>query len=178
MAVDKFPWDPVRRRLKSILYNWSMIKILLGERIGKQGSIRLGCAAVLFDATRKKVLLTRRADNGQWCLPSGGVEAGETVAEACERETLEETGLQVRVKRLISISSNPDRLVVYEDGGQFQIVSLAFEVEAIGGKIRLSDETVDVGFFLNAEALNMDILLHHRDFIRDVLTETDAAFIR
>jgi ADP-ribose pyrophosphatase YjhB (NUDIX family) len=155
-----------------------MIKILFGDRIGKQGSIRLGCAAVLFDAKRRKVLLTRRADNGQWCLPSGGVEPGETAAEACERETREETGLSVRVKRLVSVCSNPDRLVVYEDGQQFQIVSLCFEVEVTGGNIRLSNETTDIGFFLTSEAVTMDILKHHGDFIRDSLAGTDAAFIR
>ncbi len=36
--------------------------------------------------------LTRRADNGQWCLPGGHVDPGETVAESCRREVEEETG--------------------------------------------------------------------------------------
>ena len=89
-----------------------MTQILYGDRIGRQGNIRLGCSAVLFDVNREKVLLTRRADNGRWCLPSGGVEPGESVTEACIRETLEETGLRVRVKRLTSVFSSPDRLVI------------------------------------------------------------------
>jgi 8-oxo-dGTP pyrophosphatase MutT (NUDIX family) len=75
-----------------------MTQILYGDRIGRKGNIRLGCSAVLFDANREKILLTRRADNGQWCLPSGGVEPGESVTEACFRETWEETGLKVRVE--------------------------------------------------------------------------------
>ena len=62
-----------------------MTQILCGERIGKQGKIRLGCSAAIFDE-RGRILLTRRADNNQWCLPSGGMEPGESAAEACERE--------------------------------------------------------------------------------------------
>jgi len=72
-----------------------MTQILYGDRIAAQGKIRLGCSAAIFDS-QSRVLLTKRQDNGQWCLPSGGMEPGESVAEGCEREVLEETGLSVR----------------------------------------------------------------------------------
>src|SRR5215510_8615229 len=123
-----------------------MTQILYGERLGKQGKIRLGCSAAIFDE-RGRVLLTKRKDNGQWCLPSGGMEPGESVAEACEREVFEETGLSVRVKRLVGVYSHPDQLTVYEDGNKFQIVALHFEAEIISGEIGLSDETSDFGYF-------------------------------
>ena len=155
-----------------------MTQILFGERIGRQGKIRLGCSAVLFDANREKILLTRRADNGQWCLPSGGVEPGESVAEACIRETWEETGLKIQVERLTSVFSSPDRLVIYSDGKRFQIITLNFEVSEIGGKIGLSDETTNIGFYSIPEIETMDILPHHRQFISDTLAGQDAAFIR
>jgi ADP-ribose pyrophosphatase YjhB (NUDIX family) len=155
-----------------------MTQILSGERIGRQGKIRLGCSGVLFDSNREKVLLTRRADNGQWCLPSGGVEPGESVSEACARETWEETGLMVQVERLTSIFSSADRLVIYSDGSQFQFVILNFEVREISGKIRLSDETIDIGFYSTTEINTMDIFPHHKQFISDTLAGQDAAFIR
>ena len=56
-----------------------MTQVLYGERIGKQGKIRLGCSAAIFDE-RGRILLTRRADNNQWCLPGGGMEPGESAA--------------------------------------------------------------------------------------------------
>ena len=155
-----------------------MTQILSGERIGRQGKIRLGCSGVLFDSNREKVLLTRRADNGQWCLPSGGVEPGESVSEACARETWEETGLMVQVERLTSIFSSADRLVIYSDGSQFQFVILNFEVREISWKIRLSDETIDIGFYSTTEINTMDIFPHHKQFISDTLAGQDAAFIR
>ena len=155
-----------------------MTQILFGERIGRQGKIRVGCSAVLFDANREKILLTRRGDNGQWCLPSGGVETGESVTEAIKRETWEETGLVIDVKRLTSVFSSPDRLVIYGDGGKFQFVILNFEVKMIGGKPGLSDETTDMGYYSIAEIEKMDIFPHHKQFVSDTLAGQDATVIR
>ena len=63
-----------------------MTKIVYGERIGKQARLAIGCSAIIWDATKQRLLLTRRADNGQWCLPSGRMEPGESIAETCARE--------------------------------------------------------------------------------------------
>jgi 8-oxo-dGTP pyrophosphatase MutT (NUDIX family) len=155
-----------------------MTQILFGERIGQEGKVRPGCIAILFDRERQKVLLTRRADTGQWCLPSGGLEAGESLAEACERETLEETGVVVKVKKLVSIFSSPDRLVIYPDGNKAQILGFAFEVDQIGGQPGLSDETTEVGYFSPDEIRRLDIFPHHKQFIEDALKEQSDAFIR
>ena len=155
-----------------------MTQILYGERIGRQGTIRLGCSAVLLDGNREKILLTQRADNGLWCLPSGGVEAGESVTEACTRETWEETGLRVQVERLTSVFSSPDRLVIYGDGNQFQFIILNFEVRKTGGAARLSNETIDFGFYSSTEIEKMNIYPHHKQFILDTLAGQDATFIR
>lgn len=97
------------------------------------------------------MLLTRRDDNGQWCVPGGYMEPGESVTEACAREVLEETGLQVEVKRLIGVYTTPHRLLTYPDGNRWQIVVLHFEATAIGGELRTSDETTDLRFFTPAE---------------------------
>lgn len=78
----------------------------------------MGRAVVIFDEAWEKILLTRRDDNGQWCLPGGQMEPGESAAECCEREVLEETGLRVHVRRLIGVFSSPDRLYTYPDGNR------------------------------------------------------------
>ena len=53
--------------------------------------IRPGVSAIIL--TAEGLLLQRRADNGLWGLPGGGVEPGESVTEALVREVREETGL-------------------------------------------------------------------------------------
>ena len=154
-----------------------MTQILYGERIGKQGKIRLGCSAAIFDE-QGRILLTRRADNGQWCLPGGGMEPGESAAEACEREVLEETGLSVRVKRLVGVYSHADQLIVYPDGGKFQIVALHFEAEIIAGEPGLSNETTGLGYYTLEEVEGLEMLGRHKERILDTLENRTEAFIR
>jgi ADP-ribose pyrophosphatase YjhB (NUDIX family) len=154
-----------------------MTKVLYGPRVSKQGKIRLGCSAAIFDE-RGRILLTRRADNGQWCLPGGRMESGESVAEACEREVFEETGLNVRVKRLVGVYSHTDQLVVYPDGKKAHIVALHFEVEITGGELGLSDETTDFGYFTLQELEGLEFIGRHKERIFDTLENRLEALIK
>ncbi len=146
-----------------------MTQVLYGPRLGKEGQIRVGCSAVIFDESRQKVLLTRRADNGRWCLPGGGMDSGESVAETCEREVWEETGLKVRATRLIGVYSNPDQLIVYPDGKKVFMVVLSFEAEIIGGKLGLSNETTAFGYFSLEEMESMPMHGLHKQRVEDAL---------
>ena len=148
-----------------------------GPRLGRQGRLRLGCSAVVFDESRRRVLLTRRTDNDLWCLPGGAVDAGESVAEACLRELQEETGLEGRVLRLVGVYSNPDQLVVYPDGNKAFIVAISFEVEATGGKLGLSDETTEAGYFTLEEMHGMTLVGQHRERVEDAMAGRAEAFI-
>ena len=154
-----------------------MTKVLYGERISRQGKLRLGCFAAIFDE-HGRIFLTRRTDNGQWCLPGGGMEAGESVAEACEREVWEETGLRVHVKRLVGVYSHPDQLVVYPDGNKAHIVALHFEAEVVSGEAGLSNETTEFGYFSMDEIQGMEFLGRHRERILDTLGKHSQALIK
>jgi ADP-ribose pyrophosphatase YjhB (NUDIX family) len=148
-----------------------MARIVHGDRVGKLGRLLIGCSAVIFDPTRQKVLLTRRTDNGRWCLPGGQMEAGESVLEACAREVREETGLQVRIVRLLGVYSNPHRLVEYADGNRYHVVALNFEAEAIAGDLTLSDETTEFGYFSPDEIAQMDVMDPHIERVADAFAD-------
>ncbi|MEW6084050.1 MAG: NUDIX domain-containing protein [Chloroflexota bacterium] len=154
-----------------------MTQILYGERLGKQGQLRLGCTAIIFDEN-KRVLLTRRTDNGLWCLPGGAMDSGESAAEACEREVREETGLHVRVKRLVGVYSDPNQLIIYPDGNKVFVVALSFEAEIIGGELGLSNETTEAGFFTLKDMEAMPMLGNHRSRVEDALLNQAEAFIK
>lgn len=154
-----------------------MTEVLYGPRLGKEGKLRLGASAIIFN-DEGKFLLTKRADNGQWCLPGGAVEAGESVAEACIREVFEETGLRVRVKRLVGVYSHPDQLVIYKDGNKAFIVAIHFEAELISGTPGLSNETTDFGYFTLEEAETLEMLGRHKERIIDSLSDNRAAVIK
>ena len=147
-----------------------MTQVLYGPRLGREGKIRVGCSAIIFD-DGGRFLLTRRSDNGQWCLPSGGLEPGESVEEACIREVFEETGLHVRIKRLVGIYSNHNQLVVYSESDKFQIVAIHFEAKITGGVLGLSDETTDFGFFSLDETEEIDLMQSHRERVLDSVTK-------
>ncbi|MBE0671237.1 MAG: NUDIX domain-containing protein [Anaerolineales bacterium] len=151
-----------------------MTQVLYGERLGKQGKVRVGCSAVIFDEQREKVLLTQRADNGRWCIPGGQLEAGESAAEACEREVWEETGLKVRAKRLIGVYSNPDQLVIYPDGNKAFFVVINFEVEILEGELGLSNETTAFGYFSLKEMESMPMHGEHKTRVEDALHGGEA----
>jgi len=155
-----------------------MTQILFGDRIGKSGELRLGACAVIFDEKREKILLTRRSDNGLWCLPGGKMESGETVEECCQREVFEETGLEIKTQRLIGVYSNRDQLVIYPDGNKVQIVVLSFEAVATGGKLGLSNETTDAAFFSPLEMESMPMHGHHMERVNDALLNLDPPIIR
>lgn len=93
-----------------------------------------------------RILLTRRADNRLWCMPGGHVEWGESLDEAACRETQEETGLKISCGPLIGVYSDPE---LDRSAGErkYQVAVALFSGQIIGGKIRVSEETTDVGFF-------------------------------
>jgi len=155
-----------------------MTHVLYGNRISKGAELRIGSCAVIFDETRTKVLLTKRADNGLWCLPGGKMDSGESIEECCTREVFEETGLQVRTKRLVGVYSNRDQLVIYPDGNKVQIAVLSFEVEIIGGELGLSDETSDFGFFTMTEIESMPMHGRHKERVEDALSNQITPIFR
>jgi ADP-ribose pyrophosphatase YjhB (NUDIX family) len=156
----------------------SMAQYAYGERIGRTAQLRLGTSAVIPDETGANILLTRRTDNGRWCLPGGAMEPGESVEECCLREVWEETGLVVRVVRLLGLYSTPHRVTYYEDGQHWHIVAANFLVAITGGTLGVSNETTAVGFFSQADMAALDIVDPHRERIDDFFAGQDTAFVR
>lgn len=56
-----------------------------------------------------RVLLIRRTDNDLYAIPGGALELGETLTQAAERETMDETGIPIEVTGLIGVSTTLKR---------------------------------------------------------------------
>ena len=106
------------------------------------------------------------------------MDPGESASESCIREVMEETGLEVRVVRLIGVYTTPDMLIEYRDGNKIQPVTFSFEAEVTGGELGLSDETIDFGWYTVAEIDAMDTLEHHLTRIHDAVKDLPEAFFR
>ncbi len=140
-------------------------------------AVRPSVSAVIFREGR--LLLQQRADGGQWGLPGGSVEIGETVTAALTREVKEETGLDVAVGRLIGVYSDPAFQVVrYPDGRVWHYVNLCFECAILGGGLKPAPgETLALDFF-DPAALPRDLVPLHRVRIGDALARSSIPFIR
>ena len=152
-------------------------KVIHGNRIGQTAQVRVGCAAVIFSQDRSQIFLTRRRDNGLWCLPGGRLDPGEGVAECVVREVREETSLETQVVRLIGVYSTPDIVVEYGNGERVQFVALTFEVKATG-QPTLSDEVGEIGFFNLDQIREMELHHNHYQRILDALEEQSHPYLR
>jgi ADP-ribose pyrophosphatase YjhB (NUDIX family) len=80
---------------------WEQIEPLRAPIFSRPTPMSVGDAAVIDD--KGQILLVKRADNGQWAMPGGALEVGETPAEGVAREALEETGVRCRPVSLVGV---------------------------------------------------------------------------
>lgn len=105
---------------------------LLRQAVGCHRLIVMGAGSVIQDA-RGRVLLGLRADSGEWGLPGGLMELGETPAGTAVREAYEEMHIRIHPTQLVGVCTGPTFFHTYRDGNAVQIVSAFFRAEIQAG---------------------------------------------
>jgi 8-oxo-dGTP diphosphatase len=112
----------------------------------------MGVGGVIID--RGRTVLIRRGTEpllGEWSIPGGTIEIGESLEEAVRRELREETGLEVRILDLIELF---DR-IYFGDGSsstkdkkkpRFHFVIADYLCELVGGEPRAGSDVTDIAF--------------------------------
>jgi len=130
-----------------------------------------GLAVIVAVIDNGKVLLTKREDFEVWCLPGGGVEEGESLAEGAVREVKEETGLEVELTRLVGVYSRMG-------GGMHDIYAVLYAGKPIGGELRLQEhETIEAAYFA-VDQLPAEMLFGHKKRIEDAIRGEGAVSVR
>jgi 8-oxo-dGTP diphosphatase len=116
----------------------------------------VGVGAVVIDGT--KVLLVRRGNEplkGEWSLPGGAVELGETLQQGVVREVLEETGLVVVSAGIVEVLDRIIRGEVLEDGAsgriRYHYVLIDFICHVTGGALREGSDADEVRWVAREE---------------------------
>lgn len=124
----------------------------------------VGVGAVIVQDGR--VLLVRRGQApllGEWSLPGGVLECGETLREATVREAREETGLIVETGELLGVYER----VIHSDDGRvrYHYVLIDFLCRLISGDVSAGSDAADVRWFGREELEGLDLPHDTRDVI-------------
>jgi 8-oxo-dGTP diphosphatase len=125
----------------------------------KSPSVTVDC--VVFD-DRDRLLLIRRRNPpfaGQFALPGGFVDYGETTEAAARRELLEETGLQAGTLRLAGVYSAPDR------DPRGHTVGIAYLVTGVDGAPIAGDDAAEAEY--RADWRDLELAFDHNEIVRD-----------
>jgi 8-oxo-dGTP diphosphatase len=112
-----------------------------------------------------RALLIRRGSEplrGQWSIPGGTLELGETLQQGVARELLEETGLEVKVLDLIEVF---DRIFTEpgsdsaseQKGPRFHFVIVDYLCECLSGEARAGSDVTDVAYAAENELANFHL---------------------
>lgn len=139
------------------------------NKVGNE-TIILNFSCVCITNEKNEILLQKRDKNKDiWGLPGGALEIGESIEEVAIRETLEETGLIVKIKNLIGIYSK--YFNEYPNGDRAQTICYSFEAKVISGELTVDNkETFELKYFSKSNLPNI-FVQQHTDMINDFFEE-------
>ncbi|MBI4176821.1 MAG: NUDIX hydrolase [Candidatus Aenigmarchaeota archaeon] len=116
-----------------------------------------------------KIVLIRRGANpfrGMWAIPGGHVNYRETVEHAAVREAFEETGLKIKLTKLVGVYSDPKR-----NPDKEHRVAVAFAAKKTGGRLSSGDDAAAVMLIPISELPETRLAFDHDKIIRDYMSQ-------
>lgn len=126
---------------------------------------RVRVAGILEEDNKILLIEHTKNDKSYWLLPGGGVDWGESIEKAVEREFLEETSLKVKIEEFLFISETlaPDK--------SKHVINLYFRVKRISGELILGEEAIltDLRFFSLEEIEKIKIYPNINDILKKIM---------
>ena len=115
-------------------------------------------ASAVVTNDQGEILLIKRSDNGNWTIPGGAMEYGESLTQTAIRECREETGYDIEVTGLVGIYTNPNRRIEYTSNGEVrQEFSVCYAGEVVGGEPKANDEATRIEWVSPAELDDLEM---------------------
>lgn len=136
----------------------------------------VGVGAIIIDAGR--VLLVKRGHpplQGEWSIPGGVLEVGETLRDAAIREAREETGVTVETAELLGVYDRVLRDQDEKGRTRYHYVLIDFLCRRVAGEAVASGDADDVRWFTLAEAERLGLAEDTRDVVRLGFKKATAA---
>jgi len=138
----------------------------------------VGVGAVIVDHHQNdnRVLLIRRGQPpllGEWSLPGGVLECGETLREAVAREAQEETGLLVATGEMLGVY---ERVIRCDEGRvRYHYVLIDFLCHPAGGHLEAASDAADVRWFTRGELPALNLPYDTSDVVLKGLARSNSA---
>ncbi|SYZ74446.1 NUDIX hydrolase [Candidatus Zixiibacteriota bacterium] len=126
-------------------------------------SPRLAADIIIEFPDHEIVLIKRGVEpfKGDWAIPGGGVEIGETVEQAAVREAKEETGLDIKLTGLVGVYSDPGR------DPRGHTVSIVYHAIPVGGNMNADTDAAEV--IKTADLFKNPLAFDHKNILEDWL---------
>ena len=125
-----------------------------------------------------EILMIRRTDNGNWAVPGGGMDLGESITDTAIRETREETGIKCQITGLVGIYTNPGHVIRYTSDGEVrQEFSIVFTARPTGGQLQASSESSETQWVAPATAVTLQMHPSMRQRIQHYLDRRPKPYL-
>ncbi|MEH7418620.1 NUDIX domain-containing protein [Neobacillus drentensis] len=139
----------------------------LRAQVGTRPLILTGVTALIIDQKRRFLMV--QSDN-VWKLPGGFIELGESAEEACRREILEETGMNIGDLQLIGVFSGKSYFTKLPNGDEYFPITIAYVTEDIrSGELTPDDIEVQKAQFFKWSAFPKELSERDRQIFQSFI---------
>ena len=143
--------------------------------VGTRPLILVGAVVIIGDDEGAILLQQRKFPHGQWGLPGGLMELGESAEDAARRELREETGLVVGDLELVGVYSGRDQFIIAANGDEIYSVTIAYCSRDITGELIIDFEE-SLGFeYANPVERSGELVESHRIIVEQYLEKYNGA---